>query len=131
MDHQSLLIEGVRVPRFLYGTAWKEEETQRLTESALQQGFRGIDTANQHRHYDEAAVGRSIAAALESGLLAKEQLFLQTQFTFLQGQDHRLPYDPKPQSRSRLSNPSPARSITWARESSIPSYSTDQPSGLA
>ena len=52
-----LSIDGIRVPRFLYGTAWKEDETQRLTELALRQGFRGIDTANQRRHYHEAGVG--------------------------------------------------------------------------
>ena len=45
------------MPSFLYGTAWKEESTQRLTELALEQGFRGIDTANQRRHYHEAACG--------------------------------------------------------------------------
>jgi diketogulonate reductase-like aldo/keto reductase len=89
-----MLIEGVTVPRFLYGTAWKEEATQRLTELALQQGFRGIDTANQRRHYDEAAVGRAIQAAVASGLVAREALFVQTKFTFRRGQDHRLPYDP-------------------------------------
>src|SRR5260370_5124376 len=93
MPDRSLSIEGVRVPRFLYGTAWKEEETQRLTELALQQGFRGIDTANQRRHYHEAAVGRSIASTMESGLATRDDLFLQTKFTFQQGQDNRLPYD--------------------------------------
>ena len=63
MSDQTLLIDGVRVPRFLYGTAWKEDRTRSLTELALRQGFRGIDTANQRRHYHEAAVGRAIAAA--------------------------------------------------------------------
>jgi len=95
MHSQTLSIDGVRVPCFLYGTAWKEQETQRLTESALRQGFRGIDTANQRRHYDEAAVGRAIALSVENGLLAREDLFLQTKFTFQRGQDHRLPYDPR------------------------------------
>lgn len=87
-------ISGVRVPRFLYGTAWKESETQRLTELAMQQGFRGIDTANQRKHYDETAVGQAIAAVIATGLVAREDLFLQTKFTFRGGQDHRLPYDP-------------------------------------
>src|SRR5947208_7338759 len=82
------------VPDFLYGTAWKEDRTQALTELALRLGFRGIDTANQRRHYDEAAVGQAFAAAISSGLMAREDLFLQTKFTFRQGQDHRLPYDP-------------------------------------
>ena len=95
MHNQTLSIDGARVPWFLYGTAWKEQETQRLTESALRQGFRGIDTANQRRHYDEAAVGRAIALSVENGLLAREDLFLQTKFTFQRGQDHRLPYDPR------------------------------------
>src|SRR4051794_30053770 len=95
MHDPSLTIDGVRVPRFLYGTAWKEQETRRLTELALHQGFRGIDTANQRRHYDEAAVGRAVSAAVGGGLVAREDLFLQTKFTFARGQDDRLPYDPE------------------------------------
>jgi len=79
----------------MYGTAWKEDETQRLVELALQQGFRGIDTANQRRHYHEAGVGMAIAAAIAKGTILRDDLFLQTKFTFQPGQDHRLPYDPK------------------------------------
>jgi diketogulonate reductase-like aldo/keto reductase len=94
MSERTLQIDGVRVPRFLYGTAWKEDETQRLTELALRQGFRGIDTANQRRHYHEAAVGQGVAASIAAGVVARDELFLQTKFTFLGGQDHRLPYDP-------------------------------------
>jgi diketogulonate reductase-like aldo/keto reductase len=92
---RTLAIDGVRVPRFVYGTAWKENDTRRLTELALRQGFRGIDTANQRRHYHEAAVGEAIAASFASGLVARNDLFLQTKFTFRGGQDDRLPYDPK------------------------------------
>lgn len=91
MSERTLSVAGVSVPRFLYGTAWKEEQTCRLTKLALQQGFRGIDTANQRRHYHEAAVGEAIA----SGVVPRADLFLQTKFTFRGGQDHRLPYDPK------------------------------------
>jgi diketogulonate reductase-like aldo/keto reductase len=91
-DH--LVIDGVRVPLFLYGTAWKEDETERLTELALQHGFRGIDTANQRRHYHEAGVGLAVQAAMTSGFVKRDDLFLQTKFTFQAGQDHRLPYDP-------------------------------------
>ena len=86
-------IDGIHIPAFLYGTAWKEEDTQRLTELALQQGFRGIDTANQRRHYYEAAVGRAIAASIQRGLISRDDLFLQTKFTFRESQDDRLPYD--------------------------------------
>jgi diketogulonate reductase-like aldo/keto reductase len=104
---RTLSIDGIHVPRFLYGTAWKEEETQRLTDLALQHGFRGIDTANQRRHYHEAAVGQAIASIVRNeppsplggegpGVrgLTRDDLFLQTKFTSRQGQDHRLPYDP-------------------------------------
>jgi diketogulonate reductase-like aldo/keto reductase len=94
MSERSVVIDGVRVPRFLYGTAWKEDETARLTELALRLGFRGIDTANQRKHYHEAAVGEAVAQAIGRGLLTRRDLFLQTKFTFRPGQDRRLPYDP-------------------------------------
>ena len=84
----------ILVPEFLYGTAWKEERTPALTELALRTGFRGIDTANQRRHYFEAGVGEGLAAAYRAGIVARDDLFLQTKFTYRGGQDHRLPYDP-------------------------------------
>lgn len=93
MEH-SRTIDGVEVPALLYGTAWKEAATQELTELALAKGFRGIDTANQRKHYDEAAVGRAISAVMAEGQIARDDLFLQTKYTFQRGQDHRLPYDP-------------------------------------
>ncbi len=83
----------VPTPYFLYGTAWKEEQTERLVRLALEAGFRGIDTANQRRHYYEEGVGRAVQAAIAAGEVEREDLFLQTKFTFLGGQDHRLPYD--------------------------------------
>jgi diketogulonate reductase-like aldo/keto reductase len=89
-----LLIDAVQAPRLMYGTAWKEDKTEELTALALRAGFRGIDTANQRKHYHEAAVGRAIAAAIREGLVTRGDLFLQTKFTFRPGQDHRLPYDP-------------------------------------
>lgn len=86
--------DGVAVPRFFYGTAWKEADTERLTLFALRQGFRGIDTANQRKHYHEAGVGAAVRKAIETGLVTRDELFLQTKFTFRPGQDDRLPYDP-------------------------------------
>jgi diketogulonate reductase-like aldo/keto reductase len=82
------------IPDFIYGTAWKEDRTPALTELALRMGFRGIDTANQRRHYFEEGVGQGLAAAYRSGLVTRDDLFLQTKFTYQPGQDHRLPYDP-------------------------------------
>jgi diketogulonate reductase-like aldo/keto reductase len=93
MLDRTISIDGIQVPRFLYGTAWKEDESERLTLLALQHGFRGIDTANQRRHYHEEGVGAGIRAAIQSGLVTRDQLFLQTKFTFRPGQDERLPYD--------------------------------------
>jgi diketogulonate reductase-like aldo/keto reductase len=81
-------------PYFLYGTAWKEERTAELVELALRNGFRGIDTANQRKHYFEAAVGGALAASYREGVVQRGDVFLQTKFTYLPGQDHRLPYDP-------------------------------------
>jgi diketogulonate reductase-like aldo/keto reductase len=83
------------IPEFLYGTAWKEERTAALTELALRVGFRGVDTANQRRHYFEAGVGQGLAAAYRAGVVTRGDLFLQTKFTYQPGQDHRLPYDPE------------------------------------
>ncbi|HEY2234081.1 MAG TPA: aldo/keto reductase [Candidatus Angelobacter sp.] len=82
------------LPDFLYGTAWKEDRTTALTELAIRSGFRAIDTANQRRHYFEAGVGQGLAAAYTAGLVTRAELFLQTKFTYQDGQDHRLPYDP-------------------------------------
>jgi diketogulonate reductase-like aldo/keto reductase len=81
-------------PSFLYGTAWKEDRTAALTELAIRSGFRAIDTANQRRHYFEAAVGQGLAAVYRAGIVTRNDVFLQTKFTYQNGQDHRLPYDP-------------------------------------
>ena len=91
---RTMSTDGIKLPRFIYGTAWKKNKTKRLTALALEQGFRSIDTANQYKHYNEAAVGEGIREKVESGLIAREDLFLQTKFTHRPGQDHRLPYDP-------------------------------------
>jgi diketogulonate reductase-like aldo/keto reductase len=80
-------VQGHDVPAVLYGTAWKEERTEVLVREALAAGFRGIDTANQRRHYHEAGVGAAIAAT------DRDALFIQTKFTHVEGQDSRLPYD--------------------------------------
>lgn len=120
-------IDGVCVPRFLYGTAWKEDSTQRLVELALQQGFRGIDTANQRRHYHEAAVGQAVATTVDAGLVTREELFLQTKFTFRPGQDHRLPYDSAAPIEKQVEQ-SFASSLQHLRTEVIDSYVLHGPS---
>jgi diketogulonate reductase-like aldo/keto reductase len=80
-------------PALLYGTAWKKSDTAVLVELAIKTGFRGIDTACQPKHYDEAGVGTGIAACLNTGL-TRGDLYLQTKFTSVDGQDpQRIPYD--------------------------------------
>ncbi|HEY0477701.1 MAG TPA: aldo/keto reductase [Kofleriaceae bacterium] len=94
-------LRGVRVPGWLYGTAWKEDATESLAFGALTTGFRGLDTANQRKHYHEAGVGNAIARALAAGI-QRDELFVQTKFTHLAGQDHRLPYDPAAPVRDQV-----------------------------
>ena len=86
---------GVRMPRIIYGTAWKKDKTAALVVQAVTLGFRGIDTACQPKHYNEAGVGDGVAACLRRGL-GRDELYLQTKFTPWSGQDpERVPYDPK------------------------------------
>lgn len=83
---------NVTIPSFIYGTAWKKEATTTLVLQAIAAGFAAIDTANQLVHYDEARVGEALLQLARQGI-ARDQLFLQTKFTPVNGQDHRLPYD--------------------------------------
>jgi len=84
---------GIPVPNFMYGTAWKKAATKELVQLALVSGFKAIDTANQLVHYEEALVGEALRAGSQQGI-RRESLFLQTKFTSVDGQDHRTPYDP-------------------------------------
>ena len=85
----------MRSPGILYGTAWKKDETASLVRKAVQLGFRGIDTACQPRHYNEAGVGAGLTTCLNAGL-TRADLYLQTKFTPVSGQDPAtIPYDPK------------------------------------
>jgi diketogulonate reductase-like aldo/keto reductase len=115
------------IPTFIYGTAWKEERTERLTRLALDAGFRAIDTANQRKHYFEAGVGAAVARAIADGVVRREELFLQTKFTYLDGQDHRLPYDPDADLPTQVRQ-SFASSIEHLQVTSIDSYVLHGPS---
>lgn len=81
-------------PRLVYGTAWKKDKTANLVYQALKQGFRGIDTAAQPRHYQEPLVGEGMRRAMSEGIISRKDLFLQTKFTWTSGQDpDNMPYD--------------------------------------
>lgn len=111
------------IPTFLYGTAWKEDDTERLVRLAIDAGFRGIDTANQRRHYFEAGVG----AAIKASGVSRDELFLQTKFTYIDSQDDRLPYDPKADVASQVRQ-SFASSLEHLQVDAIDSYVLHGPS---
>lgn len=81
------------LPSFIYGTAWKKDATAGLVRTAINAGFRAIDTANQPRHYNEPLAGEALEALAAAGI-PRDSLFVQTKFTSLNGHDHRVPYDP-------------------------------------
>lgn len=84
----------MKIPSFIYGTAWKEGATADLVRTALSAGFNAIDTANQPRHYQEHLVGEALQSIFDGGI-RRETLFLQTKFTPADGHDRRIPYDKK------------------------------------
>ncbi len=83
----------IKFPTFMYGTAWKKEATVQLVKNAISSGFFAIDTANQPKHYEEPLVGEALADLARQGI-GRDKFFLQTKFTPVNGQDHRIPYDP-------------------------------------
>jgi diketogulonate reductase-like aldo/keto reductase len=103
----------VKVPRIIYGTAWKKDRSSTLVHQALKAGFRGVDTAAQPRHYNEALVGEGISNAILNEEIRRGDLYvslfihskyrddvppdsfqIQTKFTSFSGQDPKnMPYD--------------------------------------
>lgn len=116
-----------KVPTFIYGTAWKEERTQNLVQQAVKAGFRGIDTANQRRHYNESSVGHALDILYEEGQATRTDLFLQTKFTHVHGQDHRIPYDPNSDFTTQV-NQSFISSLGHLKTSYVDSYVLHGPS---
>ena len=122
-----ILIVENKVPTFIYGTAWKEERTQYLVQQAVKAGFRCIDTANQRRHYYEAAVGEALDILYNEGHVKRTDMFLQTKFTYVNGQDHRIPYDPHADFTTQV-NQSFTSSLSHLKTSYVDSYILHGPS---
>ena len=80
-------------PKLIYGTAWKKDDTAAFVEQAIVCGFRAIDTACQPKHYNERGVGDAIDSVMKKYGLHREELFIQTKFTPVSGQDHNMPYN--------------------------------------
>ena len=120
-ERQIISAFGVAMPRLIYGTAWKKERTAALVELALRQGFRGVDTACQPKHYNEEGVGEGLAAAFGAGL-ARSETYVQTKFTPFAGQDpNDVPYDPKA---------SLSRQVLQSFQASLRNLRTDYLDGL-
>lgn len=111
---------SVTIPSFMYGTAWKKEATTGLVLQAVEAGFTAIDTANQLVHYDEARVGEALVQLARQGI-TRDKLFLQTKFTPVNGQDHRLPYDARANITTQVQQ-SFVSSLTHLHTDSIDSY---------
>ncbi|ORY89671.1 Aldo/keto reductase [Leucosporidium creatinivorum] len=82
-------------PAMLYGTAWKAANTTALVVQAVREGFRGIDTACQPKHYRQELVGEALQTLSRDHGIPREEIWLQTKFTSLDGQDlsKPIPYD--------------------------------------
>jgi len=86
--------ENINVPNMIYGTAWKKDETSNLVYEALKEGFRGIDTAGQPKHYNEKGVGEGINKSIKDNIITRNDLYIQTKFTPIDGQDkNNMPYE--------------------------------------
>ena len=107
-------------PTFIYGTAWKKDATTQLVQTAVKAGFTAIDTANQPKHYSEWLVGEALEALAREGI-SRDSLFLQTKFTPLNGHDERLPYDPKADLKTQVSQ-SFASSLEHLKTDHVDSY---------
>jgi diketogulonate reductase-like aldo/keto reductase len=71
-----LSASGSKIPAYLYGCAWKKDETADLVYKALSSGFKGIDVAAQPKHYREDLAGEGVRRAIAEGVVKREDLFV-------------------------------------------------------
>ncbi|KAM3566426.1 hypothetical protein ARSEF4850_000568 [Beauveria asiatica] len=76
-------VSRTRMPKLVYGTAWKKDETAKLVYTALKAGFRGIDTAAQPKHYNEQGVAAGLKKAVLEGIVKREHVFVSCRGTFV------------------------------------------------
>ncbi|KAF4621064.1 hypothetical protein D9613_000168 [Agrocybe pediades] len=74
----------------------KKERTTQLVIKAVLNGFRAIDTACQPKHYREDLVGEALLKLQNEHNIKREDLFIQTKYTPIGGQDTSkpIPYEP-------------------------------------
>ncbi|KAF2870425.1 aldo-keto reductase-like protein [Massariosphaeria phaeospora] len=112
-------------PSFIYGTAWKKDQTKMLVKEALKAGFRKVDTACQPRHYQESLVGEALREAYSEGIIGRNDVWLQTKYTSPAGQDfNNMPYHPLDplETQVRTSVSSSLRNLRPSEDSEDGSY---------
>jgi hypothetical protein len=82
------VLGAIGKPPFIYGTAWKKENTNRLVKEALNAGFRAIDTAAQPKHYREDLVGDALREAYQDKIVTRGQLFVSIRADILDITEH-------------------------------------------
>ncbi|KAJ3510134.1 hypothetical protein NLJ89_g4848 [Agrocybe chaxingu] len=80
--------------KIIYGTAWKKEQTTGLVVKAVLNGFRAIDMIQPVNR--STIVGAALLELQEKHNIKREDIFLQTKYTPIGGQDRTkpLPYNP-------------------------------------
>lgn len=76
MDIRLKSMDGQCVPLVGFGTADLENHVEASVEAAIRAGYRLIDTARVYG--SEEGVGRAIAKCINEGIVAREELFVQT-----------------------------------------------------
>ncbi|KAH8680572.1 aldo/keto reductase [Xylariales sp. PMI_506] len=78
-------------PPFIYGTAWKREDTAVIVAEAIRHGFTAFDTALQLVHYREELLGVAIREAFANKTFTnRADIFIQTKFSRSTGKDQSL-----------------------------------------
>ncbi|CAE6467751.1 unnamed protein product [Rhizoctonia solani] len=116
------------LPKIIYGTAWKKDQTKALVIQAILQGFRGIDTACQPKHYREDLVGEALAELWEQNRVSRDDIFIQTKYTPIRGHDRSqpIPYDPSTPISTQIRT-SFEKSLSNLRTSWLDSYLLHSP----
>ncbi|QSZ34490.1 hypothetical protein DSL72_006084 [Monilinia vaccinii-corymbosi] len=86
----------ITIPRIIYSTLRKRENTADLVYQAICFGYRGIETGAEPLKYEEKLAGDGIRKAIKKGIVKRRDLYIQTTFAPPEGQSlHTIPYSLK------------------------------------
>jgi diketogulonate reductase-like aldo/keto reductase len=89
-DHTLLGGSATRMPKLIYGTAWKKDKTADLVYNAIRAGFRGVDTAAQPKHYHEAGCASGVRRAIAEKIVTRQDLFVSDERSRMNGSDNKM-----------------------------------------